>query len=418
MRDPPHSRSSVRFREIYITQLGSEPGVQQRTPGRTQGILLVSMSCLPVLGAVLLAPIQPQMLDEFADTPGVEALVPLTITAPALMIGLLALGAGRVIDKVGRIRLLTFALVVYSLFGIAPFFLDSLPLIVASRLGVGVAEAAIMTCCTTLIADYFSGKDRARYFGLQVVFTSLSAVVFIGLGGALAQNDWRTPFWLYTVGVVFAILTPILLWQPRSTTTMQDLVASIRWRPLLKPLAVTLFGGAVFYTPIVQIPIKLDAVGVNNTATIGIVSALVALATALAALTFGRVSDAGPKMLLPIAFGASGIGLAVVGLASNPLFVAVGGIIASAGCGLLLPTLLHWVVSDLDYAQRARGTGAWTAAMFTGEFLCPLVVVALGAVFGGLTGALIALGTASVLMAVMLPRLGSFTVDTTPSSNS
>lgn len=172
-----------------MTQIGPFPGAKHSSPGRRHGILLVSMSCLPVLGAVLLAPIQPQLLDAFAGTAGVEALVPLTITAPALMIALLALGAGRIVDAVGRIRLLTTALVVYSVFGIAPLFLDSLPLIVASRLGVGVAEAATMTCCTTLIADYFSGKQRARYFGLQVVFTSLSAVVFIGLGGALAQSS-------------------------------------------------------------------------------------------------------------------------------------------------------------------------------------------------------------------------------------
>ncbi|MBY6708636.1 MFS transporter [Rhodococcus sp. BP-241] len=394
--------------ERHMARLGSDLPDPGRTPGRRHGILLVSLSCLPVLGAVSLAPIQPQMQDAFADTPGVDILVPLTVTAPALMIGALALVAGRVIDRVGRIRLLTVALVVYSLFGVAPFFLDSLPLIVASRLGVGVAEAAIMTCCTTLIADYFEGTERARWFGLQVVFTSLSAVVFIGAGGALAQNDWRFPFWLYTVGILFAIIAPLVLWQPRSTATVHRTGAPVHWRPLLVPLAVTLFGGAVFYAPIVQIPITLDAVGVDNAGTIGAVSAVVAVATALAAFTFGRVSGAGPKVLLPIAFGASGVGLAMVGLAATPLLVAAGGIVASAGCGLLLPTLLLAVVSDLDFAQRARGTGAWTAAMFSGEFASPLVVVALGAVFGGLGSALVAFGAAAVLLAVLVPTLAAF----------
>ncbi|MFJ6263104.1 hypothetical protein [Rhodococcus erythropolis] len=69
------------------------------------------------------------------------------------MIGLLALGAGRIIDAVGRIRLLTLALIVYSMFGIARLFLDSPPLIVATRVGLGDAEASIMTCVTTLIAS-------------------------------------------------------------------------------------------------------------------------------------------------------------------------------------------------------------------------------------------------------------------------
>ncbi|MFJ6263103.1 hypothetical protein [Rhodococcus erythropolis] len=59
-----------------MTQLGSAPATQRKSPGRRHGISLVSMSCPPVLGAVLLAPIQPQMLAAFANTSAVEALVP------------------------------------------------------------------------------------------------------------------------------------------------------------------------------------------------------------------------------------------------------------------------------------------------------------------------------------------------------
>jgi MFS family permease len=71
-------------------------------------------------------------------------------------------------------------------------WLNSLPLIVASRVGVGITEAAIMTCCTTLLADYFSGARRARILGLQVVFTTVAATTFFGLGGALGNRSWRT----------------------------------------------------------------------------------------------------------------------------------------------------------------------------------------------------------------------------------
>ncbi|MGB3168315.1 MAG: hypothetical protein WBB62_02440, partial [Rhodococcus sp. (in: high G+C Gram-positive bacteria)] len=79
-------------------------------------------------------------------------------------------------------------------------------------------------------------------------------------------------------------------------------------------------------------------------------------------------------------------------------------------CGLLLPTLLLWVVSDLEFAQRARGTGAWTAATFSGQFLSPLLVLALGS----LPIALVAIGAASVVLAVALPRLGEFTAQPVP----
>ena len=69
------------------------------------------------------------------------------------------------------------ALVVYAFVGTAPLWLPSLQLIVASRVLLGLTEAAIMTCCTTLLADYFHGSQRERYLGLQVVFTTVAATL-------------------------------------------------------------------------------------------------------------------------------------------------------------------------------------------------------------------------------------------------
>ena len=46
-----------------------------------------------------------------------------------------------------------------------------------------------MTCCTTLLADYFHGSQRDKYFGLQVVFTTVAATVFFGVGGALGRAE-------------------------------------------------------------------------------------------------------------------------------------------------------------------------------------------------------------------------------------
>ena len=44
-----------------------------------------------MLGAVLLAPVLPRIQEAFAGTPGVEALTPIVLTAPALIIGLTAM---------------------------------------------------------------------------------------------------------------------------------------------------------------------------------------------------------------------------------------------------------------------------------------------------------------------------------------
>lgn len=381
-----------------------------RQAGWREATVLLLASCLSVLGAVLLAPVLPRLQDAFAGTPGVTVLVPVTLTAPALMIGLLAPFAGRIVDAAGRRRLLIGALVVYALVGTAPLWLNSLPLIVASRVGVGITEAAIMTCCTTLLADYFSGARRARIFGLQVVFTTVAATIFFGLGGALGNHSWRTPFWLYASSLVLAVAAAVLIWQPVPTAEriverraeVGQGLPPIPWQQLRRPVAVSLFGGIVFYALIVELSFVLDGLGVTSPATIGQASALASLATAVGAIVFGWAVRLGVRILLPISFGLAGIGLLLVGLTHAVPGVLAGAVITSFGTGLLLPALLTWALSALTFQQRGRGTGLWTGSLFIGQFLCPILVLAVGHAVGGLTTALTALGAAALLMTLGL----------------
>src|SRR3954463_13957885 len=198
--------------ETLIDEVAVDPSTG-RPAGRAQALVLLFSSCLAILGAVLLAPVLPAIQDAFEGTAGVEALAPIGLTAPALVIGLTAPFAGRFVDKVGRKRLLLVARVVVAFVGTAPLWLPSLQLIVVSRVLVGLTEAAIMTCCTTLLADYFHGSQRERYFGLQVVFTTVAATIFFGVGGALGAQNWRTPFWLYAVSLPLALAAPRFVWQ-------------------------------------------------------------------------------------------------------------------------------------------------------------------------------------------------------------
>src|SRR3954466_13449198 len=219
--------------EPFAGEVAVDPATG-RPAGRAQAQVLLFSSCLAVLGAVLLAPVLPSIEEAFAGTPGVETLTPIVLTAPALVIGLTATFAGRIVARRGRKRLLVGALVVYAFVGTAPLWLPSLQLIVLSRALVGLTEAAIMTCCPTLLADYFHGSKGDKYFSLQVIFTTIAATIFFGVGGALGSHNWRTPFWLYLVSLPLAVAAAKLIWSPavqRSTAKLPPLP----WRTLLPP---------------------------------------------------------------------------------------------------------------------------------------------------------------------------------------
>ncbi len=215
--------------------------------------------------------------------------------------------------------------------------------------------------------------------------------------------SWRAPFVLYASGLVVAALVAAFV---RDTgRTPAAALPPVPWRLIAVPCAVTLFGGIVFYTPIAELSLVLASVGVTSTATIGLVSAVASLATAAGGFTFGRVSRRGPAVLLPIALALAGVGLVVVGISSAVPVIAVGAVIASAGTGLLLPTLLTWALSGLDFAERGRGTGMWTAAMFIGQFFCPLVLLAASGRSAGLSGSVLALGVLTALFAGTAPLI-------------
>jgi MFS family permease len=383
------------------------PVAQQDTDvdgaGRTQLGLLLAGSCMPVLGATLLSPLLSRISQHFAGTPGVSVLVPLVLAIPALLIALAAPFAGRIADRLDRKRLLVAAMVAYSVFGTAPLYLTSLKAVLVSRILVGVCEAAIMTCCTTLIGDYWTGQRRRRYLGLQTLAATVAATVFVLLGGALGNGDWRTPFWVYAVAAALAVPMAVLLPQPaaRAAEARRNSRTPAPWRQVALPAAVSVFGGAVFYALLVQLSYVLDDAGVKSSAAVGGVTGLMSLATAVGAALFAKLIRRGHGALLTAEFALAGLGLLLVFATAAVPVIALGAVLTGLATGALLPTLLTWAVEGLSYEQRGRGTGLWTAALFLGEFLSPLIVSALGAGLGGLRPALAALGVAALAVAAL-----------------
>lgn len=385
---------------------------QARLP---QSFLLLLGSCLPVLGAVLLAPVLPRMQAHFTEVPGSVALVPIVLTLPALMIALLAPYAGVLTDKFGRKKLLLACMAVYGVCGLLPLWLDSLYAIVATRAGLGLAEAGIMTVCTTLIGDYYSGARRQRLLALQTVFASTSAVVFITLGGLLGQESWRTPFVLYGVGFIFIPLILWLIWEPKfhaDAAVRQVGGGRFPWRQLSPLYFLAVMAGVSLMVVPVQAGYLLNLMGVSSPSQIGMTMGGNQLGVVVGAMSFRLLSRFPSERLLLLAFAVAGAGLFMMVSAQTHMQVVAAVAVNGLGVGLMIPVLLTWIMSLIDFDMRGRAAGGFTAAFFGGEFLSPLVVLAItGGVAEGLPVALGVLAAGHVLLAaacLLLPVLGAF----------
>lgn len=373
-----------------------------RQAGTRHGVVLMASAVMPVMAIVSLVPVLPMLAREFSTTSGAAILVPMMLTVPALCVALFSPIAGWLSDRVGRKRILVAALFLYGLIGLLPLFLDHLPLILGSRILLGVNEAAIMTVATTMLGDYFDGKRRERWVAIQTAVTSLSAIVLIAVGGILGEAfGSRGPFMLYLLALPIGIAAAVLLFEPAATVRDASR-APFPLRAIGSILAITLGAALLFYTLMLQIGTVLEGVGVSSPAVIGGVGAAANLGVVFGALVFRRLPAASPRLLVASGFALSAAGYIGVGASSGFWSVAILTVVACIGGGILLPTLLTWTLHVLPPFARGRGTGLWTGTFFLGQFIAPILSITLAGMTGGLQPVLTLLGCLAAVAAGVL----------------
>lgn len=386
-----------------------------REAGPVQGILLVALGLLSVMAVVLLAPAIPAMQKHFAQFPDAGQWVTFSLTCPALCMALLSPFAGAVIDRLGRRRLLIASLIFYAIVGTAPLYLDSLPLIIASRLGVGLAETVLMTASLTMLGDLFHGRARERYLALNGGIASLSATAFFAIGGLLATRDWRLPYAIYGLALVFLIAVVLLTWEPprSAQTEAADIPASdgkFHWVPLLAICVVTVAGGIAFMMPQINIGAITAAHGHGSPAIAGAIGAIGSIAMPVGAFVFNllRKHRVSAPWLVILAFLLSGSGLVCLAHASTLKLLAASMMLQEFGCGFMLPGLMTWTLGLLPYELRGRGTGAYMTSFFIAQPICGFLFgVVEKAMHGQPLPATAIFGYAAIGCAVLVFAIGS-----------
>jgi MFS family permease len=379
-----------------------------RSPGPLQGIMLLLPITMSVVGVSVLTPIVPLLLEQFKDAPNHEYLVlGGVLTMPAIWMLLFSPVAGWMADRFGRRNLLVISMMVYSLVGIAPVFLDNLYAIILSRVAVGICESLVATISTTMISDYFSGRERERWLASQTAVASISALGVIYLGGLLgAAYGWRGPFYVYIYSLPLALCVWACIWEPAKQQAAAEpqaigVLMAFPWARILGICAITLLASISFYTVITKNAEALTVLGVVNPAQIGKLTMLASIGVPVGTFIYWGLARLPIGWLLMIDFGLVGLGFAWMGEARTPSLYAWGSFLNQLGCGLVLPTMLVWATRGLKYAIRGRVNGLWQAAFAIGQFLSGMVVTLLSTQLGGLQPTFVVMGKALLVVAVV-----------------
>jgi MFS family permease len=298
----------------------------------------------------------------------------------AFLYAILGLPIGRLAERYSRVKIISAAILFWSIMTAACGLIGSFAQLLLCRVGVGVGEAGAQPATSSLVSDHFPRERRAS--AMSLIFLGTPVGTFIGavVGGWVAAHwGWRVAFLALGIpGVIVGIAILLVLREPRrgladnaprEPTPLPDLRAFLRAVSRNRALLFVILGGslagfgmtaisqflAVYLARVYQLPVQQAG------ALYGTVSAI-ALAIGLLVGSFGTdwLSRRGDRRWP--AWGPA------IGLAIAPMLFWVAFNIESVGLGsvmicLSIATMLLYYGPTLAMIQnllepRMRATGA------------------------------------------------------------
>src|SRR5438067_9161379 len=383
----------------------------QRRAGKPQGFTVVLAGFLPILAIVSMFPAVPSIIGHFHADPTASWKVPWMVTAPGLAIALVAPFVGILVDRIGRRGLLVWFTFLYSIIGLAPFFLSSLNALFASRLLLGVCEAVILTVLNTLLGDYWDEEGRRHWLSIQAAIGPFLASGLILASGFLTAMQWNGVFLVYLAAFPIFIAMLLFIFEPGGdvgSAKGADLQPMSRKFPLGTVTligAVTLFSAIVFYVFIVNGGLAFQELGVRSPSVLGKITFIPSLFVIVGAGIFWITARAGSAFQLALTLTLMGLGYVGMGSATSWWWMAAALCLQQIGTGMLVPSLIAWSQKLLPFEHRGRGMGVWAAAFFLGQFVSPPCVSLVKSALGSMQSAFVATGVLTIIGGLVIMAL-------------
>lgn len=360
-----------------------KPG-QMDVPGIRLGVVCAIIAA-SLTTSITVPPILPKMLDHYRDVANATFLVPLVVTLPFVVSVIIAPFVGALSDRVDRRIIVIAASLSATVFGCAPYFLESLDAVLVARFLMGLATGTLLVCTSALIADLFTGPGRQRMLGMKYAALGITHIFAFALIGHLAETDWRNAFLIFLWGLVAASLT--LAFIPRRPNVEQSAVvasvAPIPWLRLAPILAGVLLGAMTFDVLLTGTPFLAIERGFGGARMAGYLAAVASTGMLIGASAFPfiarRVDGAA---LWIIIFAITAGGYLFLAVAPSLPFMVAGILIVGTGCGMVQPNSLSLLFGQVPVTARGRVAGVQTTCFFLGMAAGPLIGVTLGKALG------------------------------------
>ena len=346
------------------------------------GYAVIATGTFVVLAATLLSPGIDAVTAHFKET-GTrfgtpDLLAKMMITTPAAVVGLVAPFGGYLLDRLGRRSVLLAGVLLYGIAGSIGGLLSDPIALLASRVVFGLGVAAILLSTTTLIGDYFDGRERRQMLGWQIAAISLVSTGGMFLAAYLLSHSWRLPFAVY--GLILLLLPWV--WatvdEPREAEKSDDQADEsehgVPWHKVGLIFTASFFALAIFHIATTQIPSYLKELGYGSPYATAAIVSIISIVGVPSSMLFDKARDRFSNQVLLIGvFGIGAIGFAIAGAYQSIWTLCIGLAVFGSLYGLRTPAFNAWLLNVAPAKYRGRLVGGLTAATFFGIFASPLL---------------------------------------------
>ncbi|WP_393915956.1 MFS transporter [Halostreptopolyspora alba] len=386
--------------------------------------VLLLASTLGVMAGATVAPVL-ALIQNDLDVSGTAA--GFIITTHGLTIAVTSPLVGCAIDRWGVRAPLGAGLVLYGLGGGAGLVAPDYPSLIASRFALGLGASVVFTGTTVALLTLYQGSMRDRVMGWRTTATTAGGVLWPLLAGVLGGVSWHAAFGIYLVGIPLGVAA--LLAMPTGASpgsgpgeTSGGLFGLLRTSPALLGLAgIVLASGIMMYVPAVFLPKRLEEIGITSPFLVAVYGVTLAAVTAsLVGLVYARVRARLSHAAILRLAAVSWLGAFLLyGTVSHPVPLLLAPAFAGVGNALAMPALTVLIADHAPAGLRGRATSLQGTAMFTGQFLSPLLAGPLIAATSHTTGFLAAGGVAAaVLTTATLTRVAATPEPAEPAESS
>lgn len=360
---------------------------------------LLLVATLGVMSGITIVSSLPLISHTFSNIPHIEFLSKLMLTIPSIIIALFSPFAGHIVDKWGRLKPLYVGILLFVLGGSSGFYLHDFNAILVGRAVLGLGVSLIMTSSTALVGDYFDEQARHKFMSKQGMVVGFGGIIFITLGGLLAQLHWSYPFAIYFIPLLFLPFLLGSLYEPEKHTHNQDLELESK----LLPVYITAFFVMVlFYMLPTQFPYLIVNTLGGKPQTIGFVIATAMIFNALTAMKYSKIKARLSYLQIYAAtFMLFALGLFIISQASSIANLYFATMPLGMAFGLLLVNTNAWFLSKVPPSKRGKASGLLTSSFFLGQFASPLLLEPIVVVYG-IQGLFLIISVVSVLVSSLL----------------